>query len=208
MNFESLENWKEKSNDVVVLYPGSFKPIHSGHLFLIKKYTSLPEVKEVKVFIGPGIRNNINQSISITIAKLFLKNNPKVSVEASKYPSPVLTAYKFVETAPPGNYTLASSSKEKENLERIQKFIEQHQPGGKYYDKLGIGVNIIPLSVDISPKIYEGRKDEHDGKPISASILRKDIMNDDEENFITNYPNEDPNIVWDVWNMLHGNLTE
>lgn len=205
--FEDFEGWRKRKDGVVVLYPGGFKPLTGGHLSLIRRYASLPEVKEVKLLVGPGIRNGIDQQTAITIANKFLENDPKITVEASKYPSPVLTAYKFVEEAEPGNYTLASSSKG-EDWKRTKGFIDGHAPDGKYHDKLAPGVSVIALPLDVSPEIYSSRSDELNGEPISASILRADRMNGDRNNFGANYPEESPDAIDFVWNELEGKLEE
>ncbi|NJO91095.1 MAG: hypothetical protein HC831_20620 [Chloroflexia bacterium] len=205
--FESLKKWKNPNGGVVVLYPGGFKPLSGGHISLIRRYAKIPEVKEVRLLVGPGVRNGIGQDTAVAIAEKFLKDDPKITVEPSKWSSPVLTAYKEVEDAAPGQYTLASSSKGND-WERTKSFIEQHQPGGKYHEKLADGVEIVALPVNVEPANYSGRNDEFEGQPISASNLRKDIMNDDRVNFDTNYPGEDQEAIDFVWYTLNGTLSE
>lgn len=204
---EKLSSWKNRRGGVVVLYPGGFKPLTGGHLSLIRRYAELPNVKEVRLLVGPKSRNGIDQDTAVAIARLFLKNDPKITVEPSKYPSPVLTAYKAVEEASRGEYTLASSSKG-DDWERTKSFIKEHQPGGKYSSKLPDGVEVVSLPADPEPAIYSGRSDEYDGLPISASILRKDIMGGNKSDFEKNYPNEDSAKIDAVLDILHGNLSE
>lgn len=202
MTFKGYKSWlKETTEDsgVTVLYPGGFKPMTGGHLELIQKYAEQPDVKEVRVLIGPGVRDGITQAKAFVIADRLVGNMPKVRIEAVKWPSPVLTAYKIVEEAPSGTYALAASSKELENAERIQKFVDQHAPGGKFYKE---GVNVVELPVDISPTEFYGRDDEHEGAPISASVLRDDIVNDDLDNFTAGYPNVDPEDIDFIWSEL------
>mgnify|MGYP002682550976 CR=1 FL=1 len=50
---------------VTVLYPGGFKPPHGGHIDLIRKYAELPEVKEIWVLVGPGVRDGIVQDQAV-----------------------------------------------------------------------------------------------------------------------------------------------
>jgi len=202
MTFKGYKSWlKETTEDsgVTVLYPGGFKPMTGGHLELIQKYAEQPDVKEVRVLIGPGVRDGITQAKAFVIADRLVGNMPKVRIEAVKWPSPVLTAYKIVEEAPSGTYALAASSKEIENAERIQKFVDQHAPGGKFYKE---GVNVVELPVDISPTEFYGRDDEYEGTPISASVLRDDIVNDDLDNFTAGYPNVNPEDIDFIWSEL------
>lgn len=202
MKFKGYKSWLTEGLDeegVTVLYPGGFKPMTGGHIELIKKYAEHPDVKEVRVLIGPGIRDGITQTKAFVIADRLVGNMSKVKIEAVKWPSPVLTAYKIVEEAPSGTYALAASSKEQENEKRIKDFVFKHSPEGKFNRP---GINVIELSVDINPTRFEGRDDEHEGEPISASVLRNDIVNDDLDNFITGYPNIDPDDIDFVWSEV------
>jgi len=204
MHFKSYKNWlnENEKQGVVVLFPGGFKPLTAGHLGLIKRYTEHPEVKEVRVLIGPGIRNGIDQKLSLKIAEELLSSFNNVSAEAVPYPSPILTAYKYItDEAEPGVYALAGSKKGGD-YERVTNFAEDFSPNGKYASFLNEGVKVIELPIDAEPLIYQGRTDDNDGKPISASIMRKDILNDDYENFITNYPGYNERIIKKIWKML------
>ena len=70
-----------------------------------------------------------------------------------------------------------------------------HQPGGKYARE---GVDVIELPLDTQPLVYKDRSPKaekyvpgksENGKGVSASILRADLKNNDQEAFATNYPN-------------------
>jgi hypothetical protein len=190
--------------NVTVLYPGGFKPPHGGHIDLIKKYTELPEVKEVWVLVGPGIRDGLVQSQAVEMLEKLTEDMKKVVVEAVPWPSPVLAAYKIMEEADPGDYTLAASSKEAENAKRISDFAWKHSPEGKFYRK---GIDIVELSVNIEPLRFRGRNDEHDGEPISASVLRQDLVEGNLENFMTGYPDSTEEQVSFIWDTLEQNIT-
>lgn len=212
MKFTSFKNWinENVTSTVIVLLPGGFKPMHIGHVDLVRRYAEHSDVKEVKVLIGPGVRNGITQKESLEIANLLLKDFENVSVEAVIYPSPVLTIYKFIETAEPGTYAMAAVKKGKddEDYKRVLKFVENFSPGGKYYEGKPKGVNIIELTVNTEPIYYHGRTDENDEKPISASILRRDILNDDYNNFRTNYPGYDEETIQAIWDTTQIVITE
>ena len=191
LNMSDLKN-------VTILFPGSFKPIHIGHMNLIEKYLNDPLVKEIKIFIGPGIRDNIDSTLSLKIMKLLwpsYKEND-ITIDIVKYPSPILTCYKFIETAPIGNYAIASSSKGKDAI-RIKEFVNNFNVLKKYTKPEG--VNIIEFPVDITPLCYTRRTDDKNGTPISSTILRQDIANNDYENFKTHYLGYDENIILNVW---------
>ena len=209
MKFISFKKWinENKSSGVTVLLPGGFKPMTSAHVNLIERYANHPNVKEVKVLIGPGVRNGITQNESLYIANMLLKRFKNVLVEAVKYPSPILTAYKYIETAQPGIYAMGGVKKG-DDYSRVLKFVKDFEPGGKYEHTLPDGVHIIELGVNTEPILYKGRTDEYDGTPISASILRRDIMNDDFNNFLTNYPGYDINIIKNIYDTTQMVITE
>jgi hypothetical protein len=189
------------NDKITVLYPGSFKCVHLGHLSLINRYLSQSNVKNLKLLIGPGVRDGITQEISFNIAKILLEDNNKVIIEKVEYPSPVLTAFKFIETADPSTYALASSTKE-DDYERVERFCKQHQIGGKYFDKVPEGVELTVLPVDVCPIKYIGRSDDKNGLNISSSVLRHDVINNDIENFKTNYIGINIDKILEIWNIL------
>ena len=195
------EKFKEEKN-ITVLYPGSYKPMHAAHVSLIKRYASHPNVKEVKVLIGPGVRNGITQKEAFQIVEELLSSLNNVTIEAVKYPSPILTIYKFMETADPGIYAMAAvrKGKDDEDYKRVLKFVKNFSPAGKYFHTLPKGVSVIELPVNTKPVLYKGRTDEYEGTPVSASILRQDIFNDDYNNFRTNYAGYDEDIIKYIWN--------
>jgi phosphopantetheine adenylyltransferase len=186
---------------IIVLFPGSFKPLTSAHIELIKRYALRPDVKQVKVMIGSGIRNGIDHKLALRIAKQLLKDVDKASIELTQYASPLLSAYKYIETASPGVYTLASSSKDSD-YERVHNFILQHDIDGKYYKVKPKDVKVVELPVNYSALVYTGRNDKYEGKPISASILRNDVITNQYDKFVTNYPGYNSTTLSYIWNIL------
>lgn len=178
---------KEVEDGITVLLPGGFKPPHEGHYQLAKGYAEMPQVKEVVILIGPKDRDGITVEDSQKIWKMLIGGDQVIRVEKSKYPSPLLTAYKFIENdAKPGqSYALGSSSKGSD-YDRIRGFVDQHQKDGKYYKD---GVSVVELPLERSkPVLYKGRTDGENGNPMSASQLRADIAANDFENFKSSYP--------------------
>jgi predicted nucleic acid-binding Zn-ribbon protein len=211
MSFISFKSWLNEnvSGNVTVLLPGGFKPMHVGHVNLIKRYATHPDVKEVKVLIGPGIRDGITQKESLMIAEELLSSFDNVNVESVKYPTPILTAYKYMETAEPGVYAMAGSKKDGgSDYKRVLQFVKDFQPDGKYFGSLPEGVSVIELPVDAEPIYYKGRTDENEGQPISASVLRQDVKNDDYNNFRTNYPGYDESTITKIYKTTQMVITE
>ncbi len=176
----------EGAKDITVLLPGGFKPPHAGHLHLAKAYAALPEVKEVQILIGPTPRDGFTREDSIAIWDELLRGTKKIKVVPIKTDNPIRAAYEYVETAQPGGYALAASSKGKD-YERVKTFTDQHQPGGKYHSKLAPGVQVVLLPADPSPLNYNKRDDGNTGG-ISASTLRKDVAEKNTQNIVSNYP--------------------
>ena len=185
--------------NITVLFPGAFKPMHAGHINLINRYCVDSSVNEVKVFIGASSRGDIDQETALNVAQILLSENKKVKIQTCSDPTPITTAYKYIGVCNPGIYVLAASSKEPENAKRIKKFVENHN-SGKY--PLAEDVKVIEMSINIEPLNYIGRTDDNNGKPISASILRQDITNENFDNFKTNYPGCSYNTINTIWNLL------
>jgi hypothetical protein len=192
-----------KKKQVIVLFPGSFKPITYGHISLIQKYLNHPDVKEIKVIIGTGVRNGIDQDLSYEIANKILAPYKNVHIEKSNFSSPITTCYNYIQNVvESGIYALAGSQKQ-DDYKRVKKFVKDFEIE-KY--KKSKNVKVIELSVYTNPSIYSERNDEYNGTPISASILRKDILNNDYKNFKTNYPYyEEWEIYW-IWKKLKENM--
>jgi len=188
----------KSTEGVIILFPGGFKPATGGHLSLVKRYASQPNVSEVNIMIGPGERDGITRDQSIAVWKKLLIGVANVKVTKSNEVTPITAAYKYIETAKPGTYALASSSKGKD-YDRVLKFIAGHAKDGKYKRK---GVAVVEMAIDTAPALYKGRKDDFNGKGISASILRKDLANRNFNNFKTNYPETSIETVKSIYGLL------
>lgn len=190
-----------------VLLPGGFKPPHAGHLKLANAYASLPEVEKVLVLIGPTERDGITRDQSVKVWDLLPKNN-KIEIIKVDSDNPMKAAFDTVLNLPKdatGKYALAASSKgddamrSKRFVSSIESYKEKSTKDGKTAPK---GVEAIELPADVEPLMYKGRNDDSEGKGISASALRKDLNNQDKNNFIANYPNIDKSIVSKIFDIL------
>jgi hypothetical protein len=189
---------QEAETGIVVLLPGGFKPPHGGHLDLAKRYAAQPNVLKVQVLIGPKEREGITREQSIQVWKTLLAGTSSIEVKSVAEDNPLLAAYKYIETAKPGNYALAASSKG-EDYERVKRFVQGHAKGSKYHRA---GVNVVELPIDSRPIFYKNRTDNHNGKGVSASVLRSDIANNNYNNFKTNYPGVPGSTVKIVFDTL------
>ena len=79
----------------VAIYGGGFKPPTKGHFTVAKKtLEDFPEIDELKIFVGGGVRDGITQDESIkiwNIYKNYLSN--KVSIEPSVAPVKSVLGY-------------------------------------------------------------------------------------------------------------------
>lgn len=79
----------------VAIYGGGFKPPTKGH-FTVAKQTleQFPEIDELKIFVGQGVRDGITQDESIQIWDIYKKYlSPKVDIEASVAPVKSVLGY-------------------------------------------------------------------------------------------------------------------
>jgi hypothetical protein len=190
---------QEAEIGIVVLLPGGFKPPHGGHLELALTYSKLPNVSEVKILVGPKEREGITREQSIAVWNELLIGARNITVQKVAEDNPLLAAYKYIETAIPGTYALAASSKG-EDYERVKKFVQGHAKKGPYYKK---NVNVVELSANTKPLTYNKRVDGLNGKGVSASVLRKDLAKKDYKNFKTNYPSTTPeNVLRAIYDLL------
>lgn len=209
---ESLLN--EIQEGTIVLFPGGFKPPHGGHFELAKRYASEPTVSQVIILIGPEPRDGITREQSIAVWRELIKSEPKILIQQTEINSPLAAAYKYIETAKPGTYALAASSKG-EDYARVKGFVKGHEQGGKYARE---GVFVRELPLDTAPIVYKNRSPKaanyvpgksENGKGISASVLRADLKNNDKEAFATSYPNITDKAITDrVFDILKKNVSE
>ena len=196
---------QEVESGIIVLLPGGFKPPHVGHLDLAKRYARQPNVSEVRVLIGPKERDGITREQSVAVWKALLGDTKNIVIESVTEDNPLRAAYKYIETAKPGTYALAASSKG-EDYARVKSFVSGHAVGAKYNKA---GVDVVELPLNTQPIYYKGRKDNLNGTGISASVLRADLASNNFDNFKTNYPGVSEFILKNIFNILtKQNLSE
>lgn len=173
----------EKCN---VLFPGKFKPVHSGHIALMEKYLNS---SEYDVYLTIIISKSPKEGLTPEASKWFLDKiyarNPKVKVIISPDPSPIGTVYNMTGEKELGDgiYAIGCSAKG-DDITRAEAFANKFAEGGKYYTP---GVTTIVFPINPEPALYYGRKDAFNNGPISSTVVRNDIRNNDYESFRTAY---------------------
>ena len=192
-------------NNVTVLFPGGFKPITGAHMHLANEYANHPAVSKVIMLIGPNSRDGVTREKSIDIFRL-LNDNPKIEIQETPFPSPILAAYEYLFALPAdtvGNYALAASNKDDDYV-RVKGFISNVEKYQLVGDKKGRtipdGVNAEEINVAVDPL-------KSNGQPISATTTRNAIQSGDYETFASQYPQYDDAIVKNVW-QIFGQVTE
>ena len=185
----------------IILYPGGFKPPHIGHLTLANKFAD--NCDELIIFIGSKPREEISQDMSYNIWTILpVKKNIKIIKSVKN--TPYIDLYDYVFSLnEPTKVTLAYSSKEDDNL--CGKFINSVNKCKITPTKDGklINENVIPDKILFDcPITYSNRTDEYNDQPISATILRNDLRNNDFENFKTNYIGLSDNIIEQIYLLL------
>lgn len=190
-----------------VLLPGGFKPPHGGHLQLANAYAKNPEVEKVIVMIGPAERDGITREQSMAVWKM-LPTDKKVEILAVSAENPMTAAFDYVlnmNKDAKGQFAMAASSKG-DDAKRSDSFVKSIEAYKTKQTKDGRnapqGVTPVKLPIDVTPLNYKGRSDEYEGKGISASVLRKDLVNLDKDQFSTNYPGIDKTIVSKIYDVL------
>ena len=168
-----------------ILFPGSFKPVHAGHMAFMDMYLKGDDEHdtEVYVLISGKDRDGITALSSLQFLNKIFGRFPNFHAIVTNE-SPIKTAYDLTATKEFGDgcYALAASTKESD-VKRALDYNKHFSTTGKYYTP---GVKPLLLIPDVLPT-YINRTDEYNESPISASVVRKDIMKDDYNAFLSAY---------------------
>ena len=169
-----------------VLFPGKFKPVHSGHVSLMSQYL---ESSKYDVDLTIIISRVSKEGLLPETSKWFLDNlfskNRHVKVIIAPDASPIKTVYDMTgqKVYGDGIYVMGTSAKGAD-MKRAEDFTTKFAKGGKF-ETPGVTTTIFPI--EPTPLVYTGRTDMYSSAPISSTIVRMDIRNDDYENFKTAY---------------------
>lgn len=173
-------------NRLNILFPGSFKPVHAGHMAYIDMYlTNEKEDADVQLYIliSSKERDCITAESSLRFLNKIFGRFPNFHAIVTSG-SPVKAAYDLTATKAFGDgmYALAASTKDTD-VQRALDYNRCFSKDGKYYTP---GVKPMILIPDEVPT-FINRNDEFNESPISARIVRSDIMRDDYNAFLSAY---------------------
>ena len=162
----------EGAIETVAIVPGAFKPPHRGHLDMVKHYSD--NADRVIVMVSPKARQtpsgqDVGQEQSIAIWELYLNKSGLTNVEVipSPHPSPIRSAYEYVETtAQPGENVILGTSTKGGDQSRFAKNVQAYA---------GEGVRILdPMKFAFNPV----------GEELSASDFRSSAESSDISRFL------------------------
>ena len=92
---------EEEKNEIIGIYGGGFKPPIKGHLEVLQgALDKYPEMDEVVVSVGSGVRDEIDQEESLLVWDIYQKYLPmKVNIGASKT-QPIRDIYNLAKENP------------------------------------------------------------------------------------------------------------
>ena len=190
-------------NKITVLFPGGFKPLTGAHLALAQRYASNPEVDRVILLIGSKEREGITREKTMEMFNI-LNDNPNIEIQPTEFNSPIMAAYEYLFALPQdatGRYAMAASTKgddyvrAKDFVPNVDKYITIGDKKGR---QMPAGIDATELSIDVDPETYAN------GTPISATVVRQALMNDDYETFRASYPQFNDAKVKNAWQILKG----
>ena len=199
-----------QSNKTTILFPGGFKPLTGAHLALAQRYAEDPQVDQVILLIGPTERQGISRIKTIELFNL-LNSDPNIEIQATEFNSPIVAAYEYLFALPEdatGRYAMAASTKGNDYV-RAKDFVPNVDKYATIGDKNGrtipSGINAIELSINVDPLTYNTEfQNPLNGEPISATIVRQSIQDNDYDTFRLSYPQFEDALVKNAWQTCKG----
>tara|TARA_B100001094_G_scaffold330020_1_gene394190 strand:- start:436 stop:2583 length:2148 start_codon:yes stop_codon:yes gene_type:complete len=123
-------------SETVAIVPGAFKPPHRGHLDMVRHYSD--NADRVIVMVSPKPRQtpngrDISQEDSIAMWNLYIEKTGLNNIEVipSPHPSPVRSAYEYVEKiAEPGEMVVLGTSTKGGDQSRFANDAQQYAKEG------------------------------------------------------------------------------
>lgn len=183
------------NNKNILLFPGGFKPFHDGHLSILKAHIfNMDNVRidEARIYVSKKDRDIISANSTIWFLSQIYENimsayDINLCFMIPDFPSPIRQCYIDVGSDTSSKFALVASTKEND-YQRSIDFANAYNETGKYYIP-ELGPRCFTLNVNIEPLVFRTRTDYNNGDPVSSTILRTDIKNNDFENFVSGYTN-------------------
>ena len=188
---EGLIDESESFNGKIVgMFGGGFKPPTIGHLEVVQRALSdYPEMDELIVLVGSGVRNSISQEESLAIWDIYKKSLPsKVKIMASpKNKPPIGAIYSYAKKNP---------------NERIYWFL------GEREGNEGDAEDIVNRTKSLRKLAYQNVKVKKivTGGAVSGTKARQAVLNKDKEAFLQYIP--DIPETDEIWDILTGVVKE
>ena len=134
----------------------------------------------------------------------LLNSDPNIEIQSTEFNSPITAAYEYLFALPKdatGRYAMAASTKGNDYV-RAKDFVPNVDKYATIGDKNGrtipSGINAIELSINVDPLTYTN------GEPISATIVRQSIQDNDYDTFRLSYPQFEDALVKNAWQTCKG----
>jgi hypothetical protein len=171
----------------VAIYGGGFKPPTKGHFAVVKKtLENFPEIDELKIFVGSGVRDGITQDESIKIWEIY-KNylSPKVTIEPSVAPVKSVLGYAKDHPEEKVYWVLGAREDDEDDLKDIES---RTRSIDKYPN---IEVKVITTTGGIS-----------------GTKTRTAIRDNNKSQFLHLIPDIDPRQQDQIWGILSSAIKE
>ena len=177
-----------------ILVPGSFKPVHGGHMAMIGKLLSDPD-NDVHVIFSSKPREDFVVTPSMDFMKDVFGGYRNFHMSCTQGESPVKAAYNMTATKELGDgvYAMAAADKD-DDITRTIDYVSNFSENGRYFTP---GVKVVSID-PIKTPIYRDRDDEFNYTPISSRVVRNDVRNGDYDNFAKAYVIDGKPIVDEV----------
>jgi hypothetical protein len=167
----------------VAIYGGGFKPPTKGH-FTVAEQTleQFPEIDELKIFVGVGVRNGIPQKESLAVWNIY-KNylSDKVNVEPSPQGEPKMDVIRYAREHPEEKiyWILGARDGDKEDIKDVEQGKNLLK---KYPEVTNVEVKVITSTGGIS-----------------GTKTRQALKAGDKEQFFQLIPDiEEKEQIWDI----------
>lgn len=176
----------ENTHDTIALFPGGFKPFHSGHFNLVM---SVPANKVI-IFVSPKDKYGLTYNNAVSIIRLYKNVFPafskkiEISNYSKKYPSPVTAMYELLRSGKLKGKTLILAKSHKNADDTRFKLFH------KYADEGQVTVKLYNYDADMESNDYIGSKKimELVGKDKIESALKyfpKELVNKKRDKLIS-----------------------
>jgi hypothetical protein len=126
-----IEDLLNGDGKTVAIFGGGFKPPTAGHLEVVKNTLSqFPDINELIVFVGGGVRDGITQAESLDIWNIYKKHLPN-NVKIETTVAPVKAVLDYAKNNPKDKVYWILGTREG-NEEDVKDIIERTKSVGKY----------------------------------------------------------------------------